>query len=207
MKVLLFNGSPKAKGCTYTVLSEIAKTLEENGVEAEIIHVGGHVSAGCLGCGYCAKNGKCINDNDILNSVVDKVKEADGYVFGSPVHYAAASGDITAFLDRLFYSQGGYMAYKPGCAVCTCRRGGATATFEQLNKYFTINNMPVVSSNYWNMAHGNTPEEVMQDKEGMQIMRGLGRNMAWMLKCIEAGKAAGVPMPEKEAKIKTNFIR
>lgn len=207
MKVLLFNGSPKAKGCTYTVLDEIAKTLKENGVEAEIIHIGGNVAAGCLGCGYCGKNGKCINDSDILNSVIDKVKEADGYVFGSPVHYAAASGDITAFLDRLFYSQGKYMAYKPGCAVCTCRRGGATAAFEQLNKYFTINNMPVVSSNYWNMAHGNTPEEVLQDKEGMQIMRGLGRNMAWILKCIEAGKTAKVPMPEMEDKIKTNFIR
>lgn len=206
MKVMLFNGSPKAKGCTYTVLAEVAKTLEENGVETEILHIGGHITAGCKGCGYCGKTGKCITE-DVLNEVMDKVKQADGYVFGSPVHYAAASGDMTSFLDRLFISCGSAMAYKPGCAVCTCRRGGATAAFEQMNKYFTINNMPIVSSNYWNMAHGNTPEEVVKDEEGMQIMRGLGRNMAWILKCIEAGKANGVPEPDKEAKIKTNYIR
>lgn len=206
MKVLLFNGSPRVKGCTYTALTEVAKTLEANGVDTEIIHIGGHVVSGCKACGYCSKNGKCVN-NDVLNEVIEKVKSADGYVFGSPVHYASASGDITSFLDRLFYVCSGSMAYKPGCALCTCRRGGATAAVEQLNKYFTINNMPVVSSNYWNMAHGNTPEEVVQDKEGMQIMRGLGKNMAWLLKCIEAGKANGVTMPEKEDKIKTNFIR
>lgn len=206
MKVLLFNGSPKAKGCTYTALSEIVNTLEENCVESEIIHIGGHVVSGCKACGFCSKNGKCVN-NDILNEILDKVKAADGYVFGSPVHYAAASGDITSFLDRLFYVCSSSMAFKPGCVVCSCRRGGATATFDQLNKYFTINNMPVISSNYWNMVHGNTPEEVIQDEEGMQTMRGLGRNMAWILKCIESGRANGVPEPEREAKIKTNYIR
>lgn len=207
MKVLLFNGSPKAKGCTYTVLCEIAKTLEENGVDAEIIHIGSNVSSGCMGCGYCGKNGKCVNDNDILNSLIDKVKEADGYVFGSPVHYAAASGAITSFLDRLFYSCSSYMAFKPGAAVCTCRRGGATAALDQLNKYLTFNNMPVVSSNYWNMAHGSNPEQVKQDEEGMQIMRGVGRNMAWLIKCIECGKTNGINLPERETKIKTDFIR
>lgn len=206
MKVLLFNGSPKTKGCTYTMLTEVAKTLGENGIETEILHIGGNVAAGCKGCGFCSKNGKCIT-NDVLNELIDKVKEADGYVFGSPVHYAGASGDITSFMDRLFYSCGGAMSYKPGAVVCSCRRGGATATLDQMSKYLAFNNMPVVSSNYWNMAHGNTPDEVMQDEEGMQTMRGLGRNMAWLLKCLETGKANGVPMPEKETKIKTNYIR
>ncbi|MDO4300868.1 MAG: flavodoxin family protein [Clostridia bacterium] len=206
MKVLLFNGSPKAKGCTYTALSEAAKALEENGVNSEIIHVGGNIAAGCKGCGFCAKNGKCVT-NDVLNEIIDKVKEADGYVFGSPVHYASASGDITSFMDRLFYSCGGAMAYKPGCVVCSCRRGGATAALDQLSKHLAFNNMPVVSSNYWNMVHGNTPDEIVQDEEGMQTMRVLGRNMAWLLKCIEAGKANGVAEPEKETKIKTNYIR
>ena len=141
-----------------------------------------------------------------LNEAILKAKDADGFVFGSPVHYAAASGAITSFLDRLFYA--GYpMAHKPGAAVVSCRRGGATAALDQLNKYFTIAQMPVVSSNYWNMVHGNTPEEVCQDKEGLQTMRILGRNMAWMLKCIEAGKNNGVAVPEAEAKVKTNYIR
>lgn len=205
MKVLLFNGSPKANGCTFTALSEVEKALNKNGIETEIIHVGNDVKSGCMGCGYCAKAGKCICD-DVVNKVADKVKEADGYVFGSPVHYASASGAITSFMDRLFYSNGKNMAYKPACAVCTCRRGGATATIEQLNKYFTITNMPIVPSNYWNMAHGNTPEELVKDEEGMQIMRLLGNNMAWLLKCIEIGKQNGIE-PVKEDKIKTNFIR
>lgn len=206
MKVILLNGSPKKNGCTYTALSEVAKALEANGVEAEILHIGNNVTSGCMGCGFCAKNGKCVNNNDCLNGYLDKIKSADGYVFGTPVHYAAASGALTAFLDRLFMSSGSALAYKPGAAVVTCRRGGATATVEQINKYFTITNMPVVSSNYWNMAHGNTPEEIVQDEEGMQIMRLLGNNMAWLLKCIEAGNEKGVE-PKKEAKIKTNFIR
>lgn len=206
MKVLLLNGSPKQKGCTFTVLSEIAKALNACQIETEIIHIGNNVSSGCMGCGYCGKNGKCVNDKDYLNRILDKVKEADGYVFGSPVHYAAASGALTSLLDRLFYICGSAMAYKPGCAAVTCRRGGATAAVEQINKYFTINNMPVVSANYWNMAHGNTPEEIVQDKEGMQIMRLLGNNMAWLLKCIEAGKEQGIE-PVKEAKVKFNYIR
>ncbi len=206
MKVILLNGSPKAAGCTFTALSEVEKALNDNGIETEIIHIGNNVSSGCMGCGYCGKNGKCVNDKDCLNGILDKIKEADGYVFGSPVHYAAASGAITALLDRLFIIAGGAMAYKPGCSVVTCRRGGATAAVEQLNKYFTINNMPVVPSNYWNMAHGNTPDEVKQDKEGMQIMRILGNNMAWLLKCIKAGKEKGIE-PIKETKIKFNYIR
>lgn len=206
MKVVLLNGSPKKNGCTFTALSEIAKALEANQIETEILHIGNDVSSGCMGCGYCGKAGKCVNDNDSLNKNLDKIKNADGYIFGSPVHYAAASGAITAFLDRLFFTSGSFLAHKPGACVVTCRRGGATAAVEQLNKYFTINNMPIVSSNYWNMAHGNTPEEILQDEEGMQIMRLLGKNMAWLLKCIEAGKQKGIE-PEKETKVKTNFIR
>ncbi len=206
MKVVLLNGSPKENGCTYTALSEVAKTLNACNIETEIIHIGNNVTSGCMGCGYCSKAGKCVNNNDCLNGILDKIKSADGYVFGSPVHYASASGALTSFLDRLFYTSGGALAYKPGCAVVTCRRGGATAAVEQINKYFTINNMPVVSANYWNMAHGNTPEELVQDVEGMQIMRLLGNNMAWLLKCIEAGKEKGIE-PVKEAKIKFNYVR
>ena len=205
MKVILVNGSPKKNGCTYTALTEVAGALEKNGIETEIFHVGNKPLAGCMGCGACLKTGKCFMD-DTVNEFVEKAKEADGFVFGSPVHYASASGAITSFLDRLFYA--GYpMAHKPGAAVVSCRRGGATAALDQLNKYFTIAQMPVVSSNYWNMVHGNTPEEVCQDKEGLQTMRILGRNMAWMLKCIEAGKNNGVAVPEAEAKVKTNYIR
>lgn len=207
MRVLLFNGSPKPRGCTFTVLGEIATVLNEAGIDTEFIQVGGKVMGGCRGCGFCRATKKCTINSDILNDVIDKVKRADGYVFGSPVHYAGASGDIISFMDRLFYSSAPSMAYKPACAVFTCRRGGATASFDQLIKYFTVNNMPVVSSSYWNMAHGNIPEEVVQDKEGMQIMRGLGRNMSWLLKCIEAGKANGIPVPTPEPKEHTNFIR
>lgn len=206
MKVLLVNGSPKPKGCTYTALCEIKAELERNGVDAEIFHIGAKPIAGCLGCKACAKLGKCIQ-KDIVNESLEKFKEADAYVFGTPVHYAAASGGITSFLDRLFYSNGKNFADKPGAVIVSCRRGGATAAFDQLNKYFTISNMPVVSSQYWSMVHGNTPEEVVQDIEGMQTMRTLAKNMAWLLKCIEAGDKAGVIRPQREAKINTNYIR
>jgi len=207
MKVLLINGSPKAKGCTYTALNEVAKELESNGIETEIFHVGIKPIRGCMACNGCSNtNGLCVFNDDTVNIALEKAKEADGFVFGSPVHYAAASGQITSFLDRFFYA-GGSFQYKPGAAIVSCRRGGSTAAFEQLNKYFTISNMPIVSSQYWNMVHGNTPEEVEQDLEGMQTMRVLGRNMAWLLNCINAGKEAGVNLPEKEARAMTNFIR
>ena len=206
MKVLLVNGSPKPKGCTYTALCEIAKELESNGIETEIFHVGSKPIAGCLGCKACVKLGKCIQE-DIVNESLEKFKTADAYVFGTPVHYASASGAITSFLDRVFYSSGKSFADKPGAVIVSCRRGGASAAFDQLNKYFTISNMPVVSSQYWNMVHGNTPEEVVQDVEGMQTMRTLAKNMAWLLKCIEAGDKAGVERPQREAKINTNYIR
>lgn len=207
MKVLLINGSPKTNGCTYTALTEVAKELENNGIETEIFHVGKKPIRGCMACGGCSKtDGLCVFDDDSVNIALKKAKDADGFVFGSPVHYASASGQITSFLDRFFYA-GNVFQYKPGAAIVSCRRGGSTAAFEQLNKYFTISNMPIVSSQYWNMVHGNTPEEVRQDLEGMQTMRTLGKNMAWLLNCIHAGKEAGVKLPEKETRAVTNFIR
>ncbi|MHB1393987.1 MAG: flavodoxin family protein [Clostridia bacterium] len=208
MKVLLINGSPKAKGCTYTALCEVAKELEKENIETEIFHVGNKPIRGCMACGGCSRDnsGKCSFEDDTVNIALEKAETADGFIFGSPVHYAAASGQITSFLDRFFYS-GNSFQYKPGAAIVSCRRGGSTAALEQLNKYFTISNMPVVSSQYWNMVHGNTPEEVKQDLEGMQTMRVLGKNMAWLLKSIQAGKEAGVNLPEKELRARTNFIR
>ena len=207
MKVLMANGSPHKEGCTYTALKEVAGALEKYGIESEIFWVGNGEIAGCIGCGACAKTGEGCFRKDVVNEFVAKVGEADGYIFGSPVHYAAASGALTSFMDRAFYSGGSKMTGKPAAAVVSCRRGGASAAFDQINKYFTINCMPVVSSQYWNQVHGNTPEEVKQDLEGMQTMRTLGNNMAWLLKCIEAGRAAGVSFPEREPAQKTNFIR
>lgn len=197
MKVLLINGSPKEKGCTYTALCEVAGALEKEAIETEIIHLGKDPIRGCTACGTCrtptGKSNKCVY-NDIVNVVLEKAKEADGFIFGTPVHYAAASGFITAFLDRFFYAGDSYK-YKPGAGVVCLRRGGATAAFDQLNKYFTISSMPIVSSQYWNMVYGRTPEEAKNDLEGMQTMRTLGKNMAWILKCIQAGKEAGIPLP------------
>ena len=207
MNVLLINGSPNKKGCTYAALSEVAKALKKQDIDAEIFYVGNKPIRGCTACGKCSETGKCIFDDDAVNVAIGKAAEADGFVFGSPVHYAGASGFITSFLDRCFFAGSDVFAYKPGAAVVSCRRGGATAAFDQLNKYFTINNMPVVSSQYWNMVHGNTPQEVLQDLEGMQTMRGLGRNMAWLLKSIQAGKKSGVALPAPEERIWTNFIR
>ncbi|MBM7871666.1 multimeric flavodoxin WrbA [Clostridium pascui] len=207
MKVLLINGSPKARGCTYTALTEVVTALEKEGIETEIFHVGTKPIRGCMACGGCSTNNDmCVFSDDTVNIALEKAKEADGFIFGSPVHYASASGQITSFLDRFFYAGNGFQ-YKPGAAIVSCRRGGSTAAFEQLNKYFTISNMPIVSSQYWNMVHGNTPEEVKQDLEGMQTMRTLGKNMAWLLKCINAGKESGVTLPEKEQRAVTNFIR
>lgn len=208
MKVLLINGSPKSQGCTYTALCEISKELEKENIETEIFHIGNKPIRGCMACGGCHRNGdgKCVFNDDTVNIALEKAKEADGFIFGSPVHYAAPSGLITSFLDRLFYA-GNCFAYKPGAAIVSCRRGGSTAAFDQLNKYFTIANMPVASSQYWNMVHGNTPEEVKQDLEGMQTMRTLGKNMTWLLKSIQAGKDAGISLPEKEPRVATNFIR
>jgi len=206
MNVLLINGSPNKKGCTFTALCEVAKELKKQDIGTEIFHVGNKPIRGCTACGKCSETGRCIFD-DAVNVAIGKADEADGFVFGSPVHYAGASGFITSFLDRCFFAGSDVFAYKPGAAIVSCRRGGATAAFDQLNKYFTINNMPVVSSQYWNMVHGNTPDEVLQDLEGLQIMRTLGQNMAWLLKSIAAGRKAGIVRPEPEEHIWTNFIR
>ena len=206
MKVLLVNGSPHRNGCTYTALQEVEKELNAAGVETEIFWIGTKPISGCLGCGQCLKTGKCFMD-DPVNEFLEKAAEADGFVFGSPVHYASISGALSSFMDRAFYGKGKIFRYKPAAGIVSCRRGGSTAAFDQLIKYFTISSMPVVSSKYWNMVHGNTPDEVRQDEEGMQVMRELGRNMAWILKCFEAGRAAGIEPPKKEIPIKTNFIR
>lgn len=206
MKVILINGSPHQAGCTNRALEEIANTLKKNGIESEIIWLGTDPISACRGCGACVKLGKCIID-DQVNSLAPIIEQADGVVFGSPVHYAAASGSITCFMDRLFYSASKRFAGKPACAVFSCRRAGSSASFDQLNKYFTISSMPIVSGQYWNMVHGSCPEDVEKDLEGLQIMRSLGRNMAWLLSCIEAGKEKGIVFPEKEPPIRTNFIR
>ena len=206
MKVLLLNGSPHEKGCTYTALSEVAAALEASGVTAEILWLGASPATGCLGCGGCRKTGLCVR-KDVVNDIIPKLDDCDGLVVGSPVHYAAASGQITGVLDRLFYAASGKLRLKPGAAVVSARRGGTTAALDQLNKYFTINQMPVVSSRYWNMVHGNTPDEVRQDAEGLQTMRNAAKNLAWLLKCIELGRQAGVLPPQTERGARTNFIR
>lgn len=207
MKVLMINGSPNKKGCTYTALCEVEKELNKSDIKTEIFYIGKNPLRGCTACGKCLELDKCVFDDDVVNEAIDKAGKSDGFVFGSPVHYAGASGFITSFLDRCFFAGSDFFAFKPGAAIVSCRRGGATAAFDQLNKYFTINNMPVVSSQYWNMVHGNTPEEVKQDLEGLQTMRTLGRNMAWLLQSICAGKKAGIAQPEMEERIRTNFIR
>lgn len=206
MRVILVNGSPHQFGCTYTALSEIADTLQKESIETEFFWVGAKPISGCIACKGCFKTGKCVID-DTVNIFLEKAASADGFIFGSPVHYAGASGMLTSFMDRAFYHKAGLFQGKPAAAIASCRRGGASATFDQLNKYFTICSMPVVSSQYWNMVHGNTPDEVQKDLEGLQTMRTLGRNMSWILKCIEAGKKSGIEFPVHEEKIATNFIR
>ncbi len=207
MKVLLFNGSANQKGCTFTALTEIASVLEQEGIGTEILQIGGQPIRDCIGCGQCAGRYCCIFEDDPVNEWIEKVKEADGFIFGTPVYYAHASGRIQSVMDRMFYSGGRWMAHKPAAAIASARRAGTTAALDVLNKHFTINQMPVVSSTYWNMVHGNTAEEVLQDAEGLQTMRNLGRNMAWLLKCIEAGKQQGIVAPKAERKSRTNFIR
>lgn len=206
MKVLLVNGGPHEKGCTYTALEEVSNTLQKNGIETEIMWLGINPIAGCIGCNACLKTGKCFR-GDIVNEFLEKAKETDGFVFGTPVHFASMSGALTSFMDRVFYGRGELFKNKPACGVVSCRRGGASATFDEINKYFAMNSMPIVTSQYWNQVHGTNPEEVRKDEEGMQTMRTLGNNMAWILKCIDVAKKAGVEYPEKEKQIKTNFIR
>jgi multimeric flavodoxin WrbA len=199
-KVILLNGSPKAGGCTATALNEMIKTFHEEGVETELIHVGNKAVRGCISCGYCGKNGKCVFNDDLVNEVAVKFESADGLVIGSPVYYASPNGTILSFLDRLFYSTSFSKQMKVGAAVVSCRRGGNTTSFDVLNKYFTISSMPVASSTYWNQVHGFTTEDVKKDLEGLQTMRNLARNMSFMMKAFaDAKEKYGLPAQEQEA--------
>lgn len=206
MKVLLVNGSPHQHGCTYTALKETADAFAARGIETEILWVGNGPVAGCTACGACRKTGKCVFD-DLVNRIIERIDTYDGFIFGTPVYYGGPSGQILALMNRLFYSKSRAMAGKPVAAVVSCRRGGASAAFQQMNMHFMMTNMIVVTSQYWNQVHGNTPEEVLQDAEGLQTMRTLAENMTYILRCQEAGKAVGVPLPQYEPKIATNFIR
>ena len=209
MKVLLLNGSPHKSGCTHTALSIIAEQLEKNGIESEIVHIAAKPVRGCTGCSTCKKDVKnrCVFVDGGVNEVIDRLESCDGLIVGSPVYYASPNGTVLSFLDRMFCAGSSYLVNKPAAAVVSARRAGTTASLDALNKYFTINRMPVVSSNYWNMVHGTNPAEVAQDLEGMQMMRTLGRNMAWLLKSIDAGRREGLAQPETEPRVKTNFVR
>lgn len=202
----MLNGSSHINGTTMAALTEVGKALEEDGIEYEIFQIGGGPVADCLGCGQCTESG-CIFSDDAVNAFVAKAKEADGYIFGTPVYYAHPSGRIQSFLDRVFYSSGKHFVHKPGASVAVARRGGTATTFDVLNKYFGITQMITVGSTYWNQVHGRNAEDAAKDLEGMQTMRNLGHNMAWVLKCLEAGKEKGLVPPTADRSNQTNFIR
>lgn len=206
MKVLLINGSPHEHGCTRAALDEVARTLSDCGVETELINIGTGAVAGCTACGGCTRTGRCVVD-DGVNAAIEALAAADGLIVGSPVHYASPAGALLAFLDRMFFAGADRFAHKPAAAFTSARRAGTTASLDVINKYFTISQMPVVSSTYWNMVHGGRAEDVAEDAEGLQTARNLARNMAWLLCCIEAGRKAGIEPPEAELKNRTNFIR
>ncbi len=205
---MLINGSQRANGCTHRALQEIERTLNQAGIETEILHIGAKAVQGCTSCGACSGGKPCVFDgeDEIVTIARGKLNEADALIVGSPVYFASPNGNLIAFLDRLFYGNVN-CANKPAAAIASARRAGTTATLDVLNKYFIICGMPIVPSQYWCMVHGNEPEEVEKDLEGLQIMRTLGRNMAWLLKCIEAGRNAGINPPEREKRVSTNFIR
>lgn len=208
MKVLLFNGSPeRANGCTYLALAEIAKTLEADGIETEILSIGSQPVWDCIGCNYCQGTGRCVFEEDVVNGWLEKAAEADGYVFGSPVYFAHPSGHLLSVMDRMFMAGGEIFAHKPAAAVVTARRAGTTASLDAIQKHFTDAEMPIVSSTYWNMVFGPAPELVERDQEGLQIMRNLAKNMVWMLRCIAAGKERGILPPAAEREHWTNFNR
>lgn len=204
MKVLLINGSPRKRGNTFLALSEVAGTLEKQGIDTEIVPIGTQPVRGCIACNKCDESGRCIFNDDVYGTMLEKVKEADGLIVGSPVYYAGPNGALCALLDRLFYSGAQHLKHKPAAAVAVCRRGGASAALDRLNKYFTISDMPVVPSQYWNIVHGLEPGEALQDAEGLQTMRTLARNMAWLLNAVHAD---GCRYPEAEPVIRTHFIR
>jgi len=205
MKVLMINGSPKANGNTAFALAQMAEVFTDQGIDAEIIQIGNQPIRGCIACGSCYKNGKCVFE-DAVNTVAEKLKTADGLVLGSPVYYASANATLTAFLDRLFYSSHFDKRMKVGASIAVARRGGCSATFDQLNKYFTISGMPVASSHYWNSIHGGKPGEAAQDAEGIATVRNLAKNMAFLMKSIALGKET-YGLPEYDKREMTNFIR
>lgn len=207
MKVLLINGSPHKDGCTAAALKIIADELASQGVESEIFWTGTGAVHSCMGCGYCRKAGKCMYNDDVVNQLGELVKDADGYIFGAPVHYASPAGGFIAVLDRLFYSHGRYMKYKPAACVVSARRAGTTASYDVLNKYIGISSMIQVPSTYWNMVHGSKAEDVYKDEEGVSIMRALGSNMAWILKLLDKAKGTELERPVEVKKVMTNFIR
>lgn len=207
MNVLLFNGSTREDGCTYLALSEIAKTLEQEGIDTEILQLGAQPVWDCIGCNHCQSTGRCVFDEDVVNSWLEKAAEADGYVFGSPVYFAHPSGHLLSVMDRMFMAGGEIFAHKPAAAVVTARRAGTTASLDAIQKHFTDAEMPIVSSTYWNMVFGPAPELVERDQEGLQTMRNLAKNMAWMLRCIAAGKEKGILPPAAEREHWTNFNR
>jgi multimeric flavodoxin WrbA len=203
----MLNGSPNLKGCTYTALTEVGKSLTAEGIDYEIFQLGAKPIRDCIDCSKCKELKRCVFDDDAVNQFVEESRKADGFVFGSPVYYSHPSGRILSFLDRVFYSSKGEFAHKPASVVVSARRAGTTASFDVLNKYLSISQMPIVTSTYWNMVHGNTPEEVLQDLEGLQVMRNLGTNLAWVLKSLEVAKAQGVAVPTAENTYRTDFIR
>ncbi|MCL2326368.1 MAG: flavodoxin family protein [Proteobacteria bacterium] len=206
MKVLLINGSPRENGCTYRALDEIAQTLSRDFIETEFLHLGKREIRGCIACGQCKALGRCIFD-DIVNQAAEKMETCDAMVVGSPVYFASANGTLFSFLDRLFYANRRSFFHKPAACVVSARRAGATASMDALLKYFSISQMPIVTSSYWPMVHGNTPEEVEKDLEGLQTMRNLARNLAWILKAIHLGKQNGLQPPDNNTAVHTNFIR
>lgn len=208
MKVLLVNGSPNKEGCTYTALSEMAGVLNQNNVETEIFWIGNKAIAGCLSCGACSKSGRCCMD-DQVNEFLDKAKDCEGFVFGSPVYYSAMAGSMTSFMNRVFYcgSKSLVLRGKVAAAVASARRAGTIPTLDQIYRYFINGGMPVVPSQYWPMVFGNTPDQVRQDAEGLQVMRTQAQIMTWMMRCISIGKEQGITYPEREARVATNFIR
>ena len=207
MKVLLVNGSPRQNGCTHTALCEIQKTLEAENIKAEIFWLGNKQIRDCIACGGCVGKGKCVFGDDAANELIEKAAQSDGFVFGSPVYYAHPTGRLLSVLDRAFYAGKYAFMYKPAAAIVSARRGGTASSFDVINKYFTISQMPVISSTYWNMVYGARPEDVLRDAEGLQTMRNIAHNMAYLLKCIDAGRICGVPMPQTELSEKTNFIK
>lgn len=203
MKVLLVNGSPTKEGCVFTALSEVASALKKNGVDSEIFHIGNKPVQGCTACWHCEDGNGCVFKDDLYTNFTAKLGSCDALIIGAPVYYAGPPGSLCAILDRVFFTNGKLLKNKPAACVVNCRRGGASAAFDRLNKYFTISRMPVVSSQYWNSTHGFTPDDVRQDLEGLQIMRTLGNNMAYLLKSMES---SNVPAPDEEEPIRTNFI-